>query len=308
MIFPKAKKIAKDLGWHKTADNVFGLYKGYFFNVSDASLISTPQSKYITVTTGGLTEDQKLQIKTGLVTNKKKLKFTSFEIRDSGVFFQFVENLAPTKVSTVYALLDFVTDLFKKLNISEQNKCHSCETSQGINHYSLNDTGIILCDSCFKETDDKFQVIDRERISKEKNYWAGLSGAILFSVPGIALWVLLAVYLGRIGSGMAFFITFLGLLGYDYFKGRQGKPTRLIIFLINVASIVIANVMTVIALLMKQGSTTKEALLEFQTNEAVKEVFYTNIVLSFILASAVWIWILFFMKKNQLIIKPADKF
>ncbi|WP_312286612.1 hypothetical protein [Chryseobacterium gleum] len=37
MIFPKAKKIARDLAWHKTDKGVFGLYKGYFFNVSDAS-------------------------------------------------------------------------------------------------------------------------------------------------------------------------------------------------------------------------------------------------------------------------------
>lgn len=63
MIFPKAKKIAKDLGWHKTNDSVFGLYKGYFFNVADSSILSTPQFKLVTVTTDSLTEEQRLQIK-----------------------------------------------------------------------------------------------------------------------------------------------------------------------------------------------------------------------------------------------------
>ena len=117
MIFPKAKKIAKELDWHKTKDGVFGLYKGYFFNVADASLLSNPQFKFVTATTDSLTEQQKLQIKTELDTNKKNLKFTNFEISDNSVFFQFSENLTFTKLKTVYSLLDFLVDLFKKLNI-----------------------------------------------------------------------------------------------------------------------------------------------------------------------------------------------
>jgi len=64
--------------------------------------------------------------------------------------------------------------------------------------------------------------------------------------------------------------------------------------------------MTVLVLLIKQDSTVKDAISELQTNEVVKEVFYANMVLSFILASAAWIWILFIMKSDKLIIKTAD--
>lgn len=117
MIFPKAKKIARDLGWHKTSHKVFGLYKGYFFNVSDASIIHTPQYKYVSVTTGNLTEEQRQQIKTELTGNRKKLRFTLFEIRENTIFFKFTENIMPTKISTVYALFDFVVGLLKKLNV-----------------------------------------------------------------------------------------------------------------------------------------------------------------------------------------------
>ncbi len=87
MIFPKAKKIAKELDWHKTKDGVFGPYKGYFFNVADASLLSNPQFKFVTATTDSLTEQQKLQIKTELDTNKKNLKFTNFELETTVYFF-----------------------------------------------------------------------------------------------------------------------------------------------------------------------------------------------------------------------------
>ncbi|MGR3855030.1 MULTISPECIES: hypothetical protein [Chryseobacterium] len=308
MIFPKAKKIARDLGWHKTNHKVFGLYKGYFFNVSDASIIHTPQFKYVLVTTGYLTEEQRQQIKTELTINKKRLKFTLFEIRENTIYFKFTENLMPTKIKTVYALFDFVVDLLKTLNIPEQNRCHSCETNEKITYYDLNHTGVLLCDDCFKQTDNKFNKVEKERISKEKNYLTGFLGSVVFSIPAIILWVLLAVYLGGISSGMAFVIALLGFLGYDYFKGFRGKLTRYIIFFTSVISIFAANIITVIALLIKQGFTISQAVLEFQTNPVVNEIFMQNIILSFLLSFIPWMWILFIRKDDQLIIKPAEKF
>jgi hypothetical protein len=308
MIFPKAKKIARELDWHKTKDGVFGLYKGYFFNVADASLLSNPQFKFVTATTNNISVEQKQQIKTELDTNKKSLKFTTFEISDNSIFFQFAENLTYTKLKTVYSLFDFLVDLFKKLNISEQNKCHNCGTNQKINYYDLNDTGIILCNTCFNQTENIFYEIERERISEEKNYLTGFLGSIVFSILGIIGWVLIAVYLERLASAMAMVIAFLGLKGYDYFKGRHGKMTKFIIVLTNIVSILIANATTVITLLVREGLTISQAFTEFQTNQAAIDTFNQNTIISFILAFFVWVWLLFILKDKKLTIKLADKF
>lgn len=308
MIFPKAKKLAKELDWHKTKDCVFGLYKGYFFNVADASLLSNPQFKFVTVTTDNLTEEQKQRIKTELDINKKNLKFTTFEISDNSIFFQFAENLTFTKLKTIYSLFDFLVDLFKKLNISEQNKCHNCGTTQKNNYYDLNDTGIILCNTCFNQTENSFCEIERERISAEKNYLIGFLGSIIFSIPGIIAWVLIAVYLERLASAMAMVIAFLGLKGYDYFKGRHGKMTKFIIVLTNIVSILIANATTVITLLVKEGLTISEAFTVFQTNQAAIDIFNQNTIISFILAFFVWVWLLLILKDKKLTIKLANKF
>jgi len=308
MIFPKAKKIAKELDWHKTQDGVFGLYKGHFFNVADASLLSNPQFKFVTATIDNLTEEQKLQIKTELDTNKKNLKFTNFEISDNSIFFQFAENLTFTKLKTVYSLLDFLVDLFKKLQLPEQNKCHNCGTKEKINSYNLNDNGIILCKTCFSQTENSFYEIERERISEEKNYLTGFLGTIVFSIPGIIAWVLIAVYLERLASAMAVVIAFIGLKGYDYFKGRHGKLTKYLIVLSNIICILIANATTVIAMLVKEGLTINQALTEFQINQAAKDIFNQNTMISFILAFFVWIWLLFILKDKKLTIILADKF
>ncbi|WP_160139783.1 hypothetical protein [Chryseobacterium sp. c4a] len=308
MIFPKAKKIAKDLGWYKTENSVFGLYKGYFFSVSDASLISTPQYKFVTVTTGSLTEEQKLHIKSELQANKRKLRFTNFEIKDNGIFFQFVENITLTQLKTVYSLFDFLVELFKKLNIEEQRSCHNCESEQKNNYYDLNGTGVMFCETCFSDTNNNFYEIERKKTAEEKSYWAGFLGAIIFSIPLIAIWVLFSVYLKGIAMGIALVIAFLGYLGYGYFKGKNGIWRKYIIVITTTISIIISNVIATIASLVKQGSTLSNAIQEFQTSEIVKEVFYANMVISFILGSAAWIWILFIMKDDKLMIKPADQF
>jgi len=308
MIFPKAKKIAKELDWHKSKDGVFGLYKGYFFNVSDASLLSNPQYKFVTATTDNLTEGQKLQIKNELDANKKILKFTTFEISDNSIFFQFAENLTYTKLKTVYSLFDFIVDLFKKLNISEQNKCHNCGTKESIKYYDLNDSGVILCNPCFRQIENSYYEVERERVSEEKNYLTGFLGSLVFSIPGIIAWVLIAVYLERLASAMAMVIAFLGLKGYDYFKGQHGKLTKYIIVVSNIISILIANAMTVIALLVNEGLTITQSIEELQTNESVKDILNQNTMISFILAFFVWIELLFLLKDKKMTIKLADKF
>jgi hypothetical protein len=308
MIFPKAKKIAEELDWYKTKDGVFGLYKGYFFNITDASLLSTPQFKFVAATIYSFTEEQKLQVKTELETNKKNLKFTNFEISDNSIFVQFAENLTFTKLKTVYFLLDFLVDLFKKINISEQNKCHNCGTNQKINYYELNDCGTILCNTCFNRIENSFYEIERERISEEKNYFTGFIGSIAFSIPGIIAWVLIAVYLERLATAMAMLLAFLALKGYDYFKGKHGKLTKYIIVLTNIVSILIANATTVIALLVKEGYTISQALEEFQINQVAKDTFNQNTIISFILAFVVWIWLLFIFRDKKLTINLAYKF
>ena len=308
MIFPKAKKIAKELDWHKTKDGVFGIYKNYFFNVSDASLFSNPQFKFVIATTDILTEEQKALLKFELNANKKNLKFSTFEITENSIFFQFIENLTFTKLKTVYSLFDFLVELFKKLNISEQNKCHNCSSKENNKYYEINDLGIILCSSCFHQTEKSYFKIENEIQSEQKNYLTGFIGALLFSIPGIIAWVLVAIYLERLASGMAIIIGLLGIKGYEYFKGKQGNLTKYLIALTNIISIVIANVITVLAMLMNEGLTINKSINEFQTNEIAKDLFYKNTMFSFILATFIWIWLLFVFKNKKLTIKRSEKF
>ncbi len=307
MIFPKAKKIAKELDWHTKNDGVFGLYKDYFFNIGDASLLNNPQFKYIIATVDNLTEEQKLQIKTELDANKKLLKFTTFEIEDNSIFIQFIETWSYTKSQTIYSLFDFLIELFTKLNIPKQNKCHNCSSKDNFNYYDQNDNGVLLCNSCLRQIENNYYEIEREKFSSEKNYLTGFIGSVIFSIPAIIAWVLVAVYLERLASAMAIAIALLGIKGYEYFKGQHSKFTKYVIVLSNILSILIANFITIIALLMQEGLSLEQSVTELQTNEVVKDILFKDLMISFVLAFFTWVWLLFYLKDKKLFVKPASK-
>lgn len=307
MIFPKAKKIAKEQNWHKTKNSVFGLYKDYFFTVGDASLMSNPQFKYVIAQTDDLTDDQKETIKTELESNKKTLKFSNLEFGDNFIYVQFIEVFRYTKLKTVYNLLDFFVGLFKKIGLQQMEKCHNCDTRDNIYYYNLNDSGIILCKPCFRETENQFHDIERQQLMEEKNYFVGFLGSIVFSAPGIVAWVLIAAYLDRLASAMAMVIAFLGLKGYYYFKGKHGNLTRYIIILSNILCILISNYATAGFMLYQEGLDINSILYEFQVNESVLDFIYKNIMISFVLAFFIWIWLLFILKDKKLEIRLAEK-
>lgn len=308
MIFPRTKKIAKKLNWHKTNDGVFGLYKGYFFNIGDANLMNNPQFKFVVLKTESLSEEQEQQIRAELNKNKNTFKFTNLRIGTNSIYIQFIEVFSYTKVSTVYSLLDFLVDLCKRLNISEQYECHNCTTKKNLEFYDLNNNGTILCNSCFNEIESKCNESERVRQSEYKNHLTGFLGSILFSIPGIIAWVLIAIYVGILGSAMAVIIALLGLKGYEYFKGRDTKLTKYLIVLSNIVCILIANVATVIALLVKEGLTINQSFQELQINTLAQDILLKNTVISFALAFCAWIWLLSQIKEKKMTIKLADKF
>lgn len=307
MIFPKAKKIAKQQNWNKTNTGVFGLYKGYFFNIYDANLMSNPQFKFVAATTDNLSEEQRDQLYNELTNNKKNLKFTSLNTSSNGITIQFAENLRFTKIKTIYALLDFLVELFKRMNIPEQKKCHSCNTTEGLLNYNYNESGVILCDSCYHQIDNNFKDIERKKYSEEKNYFIGFLGSLLFSLPGIIAWILVAVYLERLASVIAVLIGFLGIKGYEFFRGKSGKMTKYLIVLSNIISILVANVVTILSLLVKEGLSISESIVEIQINDVAIDMLYRNTLISFVLALLVWIWLFSSLKENKYSIKPAQK-
>jgi len=307
MIFRKAKQLGKELGWHKTKDGVFGLYKGYFFNVGDGGILSNPPYKFLIAKTNDLSEPLRNTISEELLSNKKTLRFSNFEVEEDQVYIHFQEGITSTKLKTLYQLLDFLVELFKKHDIPEQHQCHQCGTTETLDYYSTNHRGVLMCQTCYRIFEDSFEAAEKERFAEEKNYMAGFLGSLVFSLPGMVAWVLLAVYLETIASVMAIVIGFLGLKGYQFFKGRMGALTKYLLVLSNIISIIIANIATILTILISIGLTFNQAIEILLQDEAITEVLWENILISFALALFVWLWLLFSLKIPNLTLKRAEK-
>lgn len=306
MLFPKAKRIAREQGWHITNSEAFGLYKDYFFKVGDGDLLSNPEYKYIVSKIPALTDDQRQNVENELNSNKKILKYSSFEIVNDLLTITFIENLKHTPLKRVYGMLDFLVDKFVQIGVPKQSSCHTCIATKDLDYYNMNDSGIILCKKCSREIEDDFYEIERIKISEQKNYFSGFIGSLLFSLLGIIAWVLVAVYMNLLASGMAIAIAFLGIKGYDYFKGRHGKFTNLIIVLSNFLCILLSNIATVIFLLIREGLTLSDSFVELQINTTAQDTLSKNTLISFVLAFFVWIWLIFMLRDKKLYIRPAD--
>jgi len=302
MLFPRVKRLGRELDWYKSKNAVFGMYKNYFYNVGDGQGI-----KIAIVRVGELSEGQKTQINEALKANKKALKLSRFDFMALYIQFQFAEHFKSTKLERFYNLFDFLAELFEKANVPEQNRCHGCETKDHLRFYAMDSLGMILCNSCFRKMEDDFNRAEREKHEREKNYAAGFLGSLVFSIPGIIAWVLFAVYLERVAAVMAMAIAALGKKGYDYFKGRHDKATRYLIIVSNIICVFVACVATIFALLLKEGLSFGESYGALLTNENAIKAFKDNLFISYFMAFLGWIWIFASMGEKKMAVGVAEK-
>ena len=308
MIFPKAKKIARELDWYADKNNVFGLYKGYFFTINDAPITNSPQIKFVAVEVLGLPQDQYELVELELHTHKAQLKFSSYNLSEFGLYFEFHENMKFTKLERIYALMDFVADLFKRLDIPEQNCCHECGSKERIDYYSMRTKGAIFCNSCASKIENDINEIERTRILSERSYVMGFLGALAFAIPGIIAWALVAYFLGKLMLLFVFLIAFLCFKGYTFVKGKQGAAMPYLILLATIISMVLANTATIGFALVQEGFDINHAIGILFDDQELYHAWLSNNLLTLFFTAIVAIWIFTSMKQQKITIVPAKKF
>lgn len=194
----------------------------------------------------------------------------------------------------------------KEFDVEETNHCYTTAEPEILRYYDVNGNGLLLTNETFQEIEKEYNDFNRQEELQEKNYVTGFLGSILFSIVGIVAWVLLAIFLNRILSAMSIVIAYLGIRGYNFFRGSHGKFTNWIIILSNIIAILLANFLIVAVLLYQEGLTGLEAIFyEFQNNPNAQEIFNKNTAISFVLSFFVWVYLFFILQHKKLYIKPA---
>jgi hypothetical protein len=245
MISRTLKTIGKENSWYKSKDSVFGLYKNYFFILGDSD-----SSKFLLAPLDEL-DDQIIQIlNQSLAAKQKSLKIKEYTIVNNELRMRIISY----KKDVLYAVLNFLADLFASNNLSHQNKCHNCGNLKDLGYYSLpSGLGIIYCTSCFEGAGQMFNEAHKRYSSEKKNYLSGTFGAFLYTIPVMIIYVIIWHYVGIIAGFMALLFGIASLKGYTDFKGKPGSFTVWIMLLVNVVSIVAANYLTAIYSLYQKG-------------------------------------------------------
>ena len=290
MIYPRIKKIARQNGWHRTKNAVFGLYKDYFFTMGDGQGF-----KFITAIIPETDDEKIAQIGGVLEKNRKVLGFDELIFEERTVSVTFKESVMSAKESVLYEMLEFFAQIFDSLDFPKQNCCDLCSSKDNFDYYVYQEQPMMLCKSCHMEFVNDLNTSVAEFQQEEKNYLQGTLGAIVFSLPGVVLWVILAVYVGIISALMAVVFTFLAIKGYEKFGGKWGRLTPLLLILVNIILVIVSNYATVIYELFISDYGIN---LQILRSPEMAEFLTNNILFSLLVCGLAWIYVLFQMWKG----------
>lgn len=289
MIFPAQKKIAREFSWHRSKASVFGLYNKYFFIIGNTSPFANPQFKYIIVSFPTLEKEAQQRLANAIESKKHSIRYSVFEVEEATLYLRFHEFWRYTSTKTLLHAMDILSTLFQELYIPTMNCCSVCSTTRKIDYYVVDDMGMILCDKCtndyIKEYEEEQEIYNTE----EKNYRKGFAGALLFSLPGIIIWVVLALLADRIAGLVVLLTIYWSTRGYYYFKARHGKYTKYIILSVVVLNILLSATISVISTLLYTGLSAEQIFEVCLKNDEIHRVLIGNIIIGLLIGCIVWL-------------------
>lgn len=302
MIYNKLQKFGREKDWYRTKSAIFGNYEGYLFNISQGGIMSNPQFKHITCQTEPMSDNQITELRQLLDNNKKSIKYDLSEVGLDFISVTFYESFLPTKAAKLNETLDF----FVK-ELSERHIKSPFSSESSLNHYNLSGTGVLLTQQEFiKQASEIEQAETLDKLNRH-SYLNGFLGSLLYSLPIIILWILVAYYLERLGSGLGVIIALVGSLGYDKFKGKLGFWTKWLLILSNVLVIFLANVAVLVFTLWQLDVPFEQMADVYESENGLQKMFKTNLFISMLLGIIGWFWIVSNVETKRNFIEEAKK-
>lgn len=309
MLFPRTKKIAQQQSWHRTKSTAFGSYNNYLFFISDDSPLDLTEThcKYICILLKPLSAHQQELVEKAFERNRGHLNYFRLDVQETSVTVATYEKMFTFNTQNLYRIMDYCVEVAGLVGATSPTNCQKCDSDKQLDAYDWNDTGRILCKKCYQSINQQITLQQHDLINENKNYGIGFVGSVIFSLPVVALWVVVAIYLELLASVGALIIGVLGMKGYDYLGGKTGVWTPYLLILSNILMVITANVLTLVVGMYQEGYSVGDALYLLQHNPDVKTAFLINIALSFVLSFFIWIQLFYTVKEQDSYIVLAEK-
>ncbi len=244
-------------GWKESGHSIIGQSGGYWFTITQTSPF---QPILISTAVSGLQSISLEQLKIAIQAKKKTYKLSRFDNKNH--VLDFVVNPdtnAQKNMDRVNELIHDLTALFAKFSLA--GGCKLCAANVPLDAVRMGEEAVGICSECQAKLKQEYDGIV-EKNTNEGNYFTGTIGALLGSLVGTALWLLVS-YIGFYASIVGFVMAFLAQFGYRLFKGRIQKGMPVIIFLSVIFGILAANTIEIAIGLMQDpeiGLTLMESL------------------------------------------------
>jgi hypothetical protein len=140
------------------------------------------------------------------------------------------------------------------------------------------------------------------------NYFSGIIGALLFSIPGIIITVLFFVFLDRLAAVSSLLYIVFGIKGYKTFKGKISPFGAFIIKTVGIIMIGIGTLIAYSSLILKEIKMFDiDLLIQVLKIPEVTRELLINIVISYIVSGFFIIFQLFQMIKQWKFLKIIKK-
>jgi hypothetical protein len=294
MLWPGIKKLGKELRLKRTDSEVAGIIKNCFVRMYDGNQIKVLEL-YVPI----IDDDDKNNIIKRLEANKIK----RYEWLPDGIKIIFVEIILPYSTEKIKQLLDELVKYFSNKYPDQKLQCQHCGQQNETDVYCVNNAPLLLCHDCYRQTEKDIQNENTEQQNVKGNYLLGFIGAVLFSLPGILLTVLLFVFFEMMTALSAVVYIILGTIGYKKFKGKTSPAGAVIIVITGLIMIAVGITIAYSVLILREISNELEIINFDILKEVIKIIFktifeepevrkelLTNIVLSYFVSGIYFVY------------------
>lgn len=296
------------LKWYHSKNRIFDFVKGYFFQIGATPLIDNPNFKFIEISLPTyLDEPTRKSIIDAIDKKKNVIKHTRVMFHEHVLFLQFIQVFRYVKEKKLTIAVKAVANILEELRIERNKVCAICDREVEFDIYHQNNIGILCCQPCFETNKSFYNDENRKFKHQELNYFQGFLGSLLFSMGGVILWVLIAVFFNYITTLGAFVIAFLSQIGFTYFKGKPDSNMKYFVILAGIIAIILANFLSYLFQMKNLGFDFSNSYHLLFDDPSLWSTFSSDTMLSLFFGAIIWFFMLFEKGKQDLSIEKAKR-
>lgn len=229
----KAFAEASGLKFDKKREIAYGIYQGYYTIIH---FIKAQKQNIIVMQVNGERLGAESELVNGLNTITTSREFVNYANYIKDTITVNTKSKGNADNNQLKDVMDAVVGLCREKGLV--SCCGKCGKEEGLSVYSINKKSEVLCAGCFSSLTNELQ--SQGNNEKQSNMLAGLVGAFLGSLIGVALWIVI-YQLGYISGLVGFVLTICTIKGYEKFSGKLTKVGLFISVIISLVMIFVAE-------------------------------------------------------------------